>query len=76
MKYIAISKIKIFVNINVYKQPFTNEAKLYWFLYHINHCVLGTNKLLYKINIKNNPYVLFARKNLRQLNFYFGIAIK
>ena len=41
----------------IYAVPFrvTNNTKLQWFQFRVNHCILTTNSYLCKIGLTNNP---------------------
>ena len=39
----------------------TTDVKLRWLQYRISHRIIATNKLLYKINIKDNPFCTFCQ---------------
>jgi hypothetical protein len=47
------------------KLPFivTQNTKLQWLQYSINQRILGTNKFLYKIKIKDNAFCTFCQED-------------
>ena len=50
-----------------FKMPFivTNNTKLQWLQYRINHRILATNSFLFKIKVVENPYCTFCQEELK-----------
>ena len=49
----------------------TKESKLKWFQYRIVHRILGTNDLLFKCKIKNNPMCSFCNTYIETIEHLF-----
>ena len=50
----------------IYRHPFeiTKNSKLQWLQYRINHKILVTNKLLFKLGIKDNNLCFFCEREI------------
>ena len=60
---LAITNDEMYNWTKIYKHPFeiTKNSKLQWLQYRINHRILVTNKLLYKMNIKESERCFFCK---------------
>ena len=58
---------------NIFKLPFivTQNTKLQWLQYRINQRILGTNKLLYKIKVKDNAFCTFCQEDEETIEHLF-----
>jgi hypothetical protein len=56
-----------------YQLPFkiTTDTSIQWFQVRILHRIIGTNYLLYKMKIKDNPFCTFCRKELETIEHIF-----
>ena len=45
----------------------TNNTKLQWLQYRINHRILATNSFLFKIKVVENPYCTFCHEELETI---------
>ena len=57
----------------IFSLPFliTNDTSIQWFQYRINHRILGTNQLLCKMKIKDNPNCTFCRNGEESIEHLF-----
>ena len=57
----------------IFKLPFivTQNTKLQWLQYRINQRILGTNKLLYKIKVKDNAFCTFCQEDEETIEHLF-----
>ena len=57
----------------IFKLPFivTQNTKLQWLQYRINQRILGTNKFLYKIKVKDNAFCSFCQEDEETIEHLF-----
>ena len=57
----------------LFKLPFivTQNTKLQWLQYKVNQRILGTNKLLYKIKVKDNVFCTFCQEDEETIEHLF-----
>ena len=62
----------------IYRLPFyiTKNSKLQWLQYRINHRILGTNKLLYKIKVSQNNKCTFCSDSIETIEHIFWTCPK
>ena len=58
----------------VYELPFflTKDSMLQWFQYRINHRILGTNRLMFKMGIVDKENCSFVTISQKRVCIYFG----
>ena len=58
---------------SIYMTPFKvlNDTKLLWFQFKINHRILGTNHILYKMGIKTSPLCSFCHSQNETIEHLF-----
>ena len=55
---------------------FTKSSKLHWFQYRIIHRILGTNKFLFKIKIKQSDKCTFCNEVTEEIEHIFWTCHK
>jgi hypothetical protein len=57
----------------IFKLPFivTQNTKLQWLQYRINQRILGTNKFLYKIKVKDDAFCTFCQEDEETIDHIF-----
>ena len=72
----SLNKTHKWAKINSMTFSFTKSSKLQWFQYRIIHRVLGTNELLHKMNMRQNPDCVFCKEESESIEHLFWTCPK